>query len=210
MSAVLVDPHPLFRSGLRHVLESDGVAVLGEEGTAEAGLELVERYAPDVAIVDPQLPDACGIATIRRMSGGDRGTQVLALAGSAAAADVVAVVLGGGSCLLLKDQPVETIVAGVRAAAAGDAMIAPQLAGTLLHRLRASAPPRSSAPVARLSQRERDVLRLVAAGRDNDEIAGELFISPHTVKNHVSSILAKLGVANRIQAAVWAVREALV
>ena len=210
ITVALVDDHPLFHAGLRQLLEADGIEVVGEASSAKAGIDLVERYAPDVAIVDPAMPGASGIEAIRRMAGSGRRTHVLALASPASEADVVAAVLEGGSCYLLKEAPAETILAGVRAAAEGDAMISPQIAGALVHRLRANDLPEGPPPDAVLSEREKQVLRLVADGKENDEIARELFISRHTVKNHISSILHKLKVANRIQAAVCAVRAAIV
>jgi DNA-binding NarL/FixJ family response regulator len=107
----------------------------------------------------------------------------------------------------LKDASIDEIVAGVRAAAAGDALISPKVATTLLDQIRSGA---AGEPHAELSERECDVLRLVAEGKDNNEIAERLFISPQTVKNHISNILAKLQMENRIQAAVYAVRQGIV
>ncbi|MGB2710249.1 MAG: response regulator transcription factor [Conexibacter sp.] len=210
ITAVLIDDHPLFRMGLRELLEARGIDVVGDVPTAEAGLVLVERHAPDVAVIDLGLPGMSGIEAIRWLAANAPRTRILVLTVSASEADVVEAVLVGGSCYLLKDTPVETIVAGVRAAAAGEAMISPKMAATLLERLRANGVPEGSAATAQLSDREKQVLRLVASGRENDEIARELFISSHTVKNHISSILLKLHVANRIQAAVRAVREAMI
>jgi DNA-binding NarL/FixJ family response regulator len=210
ITVVLVDDHALYRSGLRELLESHGIEVVGDAPTAEAGLELVDRHAPDVAIMDLSLPGMSGIEAIRRLAADAPRTHVLALTVSASEADVTDAVLVGGSCYLLKDTPIETIVSGVRAAAAGEAMISPKMAATLLDRLRANGVREGPSPEEALSEREREVLRLVASGKENDEIARELFISPHTVKNHISSILLKLRVANRIQAAVRAVREEMI
>lgn len=210
ITVVLVDDHALFRSGLRELLEAHGVDVLGDVPTAEAGIGLVERHAPDVAIMDLGLPGMSGIEAIRWMAENAPRTHVLVLTVSASEADVTDAVLVGGSGYLLKDTPIETIVAGVRAAAAGEAMISPKMAATLLERLRANGPRDGVSAEAELSAREKEVLRLVAVGKENEEIARELFISPHTVKNHISSILLKLHVGNRIQAAVHAVREALI
>jgi len=211
ITVVVIDGHALFRAGLRELLAGAGIELLGEATSAEGGLQLVERHAPDVAIVDPALQGGEGIELIRAIAARTPHTRVLALTRPAARIDVVEIVLRGGSCCLLKEASVATIVDGVRAAAAGEAMISPRLAGGLLERLRTSAPPpRPVAPDATLSERERQVLRLVVSGLDNDAIARELYISPHTVKNHISSILAKLDVSNRIEAAVQAVRTALV
>jgi DNA-binding NarL/FixJ family response regulator len=210
ITAVIVDPHLLFRSGLRQLLEADGVTVLGDAASAADGCELVERLAPDVAIVDPVLPDAQGAEAIRQVAAGDPRTRVLALATRDCDADAVEVVLAGASCYLLKEMPASTIVASVWSAAAGEALIAPRVAEDLLGRLRTGGLREGRSPKAILTERERDVLRLVADGLENDAIARELYISSHTVKNHISSILEKLQVANRLQAAVLAVREALV
>jgi DNA-binding NarL/FixJ family response regulator len=210
ITVVLVDDHALFRAGLCELLESHGIDVVGDAPTAEAGLDLVDRHAPDVAIMDLGLPGMSGLDAIRRLAMDAPRTRVLALTVSASEHDVTDVVLVGGSCYLLKDTPIETIVAGVRAAAAGEAIVSPGIAGTLMDRLRANGVRESPPPDESLSEREREVLRLVASGKENDEIAHELFISRHTVKNHISSILLKLQVANRIQAAVRAVREEMI
>ncbi len=135
---------------------------------------------------------------------------MLALAAAGGRQDAVDIVCMGCSCFLLKDAPPETILAGVRAAAAGESLIAPKVAASLVRRLRASGAGERPQPRSVLSEREQEVLRLIAAGKDNDAIAAELFISRHTVKNHISSILLKLEVTNRVQAAVVAVRAAMV
>jgi DNA-binding NarL/FixJ family response regulator len=210
ITVVLVDDHALFRSGLRELLELHEIEVVGDVPTAEEGLELVEQHAPDVAIMDLGLPGMSGIEAIRVMVAGAPRTHVLVLTVSASEEDVIDAVLVGGSGYLLKDTPSETIVAGVRAAAAGEAMVSPKMAATVLDRLRSNGPRTPISPEAELSEREKEVLRLVAAGHDNEQIGHELFISPHTVKNHISSILLKLQVANRIQAAVRAVRDEMI
>ena len=124
--------------------------------------------------------------------------------------DVNEAILAGASGYLLKDAPITEIVSGIAAASRGEALLSPAIAGNLLARIGASAAGPSSGLHLLLTDRERDVLELMAAGRDNPQIAEELFISVQTVKNHVSNILAKLEVENRIQAAVYAVQRGLV
>ncbi len=212
-TVVLVDDDELFRTGLRELLAQQGVGVAGEARSADAGLRLVARHTPDVAVVDPDalgLPGAGGSMAIRRIKLASPATQVLALARRASLHDAVDVVRMGGSCYLLKDAPAETILAGVHAAAAGESLIAPEAAAALVRRLHASGAGERPAPSAVLSAREQQILRLLADGKDNDAIAADLYISRHTVKNHISSILVKLEVTNRVQAAVLAVREAMV
>lgn len=213
ITVVLVDANVLFRAGLRGLLERDGIAVVGEAPGVDSGLGLIERHQPDVVVVDPDTPtrpDGAGREVIRRIKASAPAAHVLALADTTDDHDAVDIVCRGGSCVLLKDASAETILAGVRAAAAGEALIAPKLAASLVRRLRASGAGEQPAPSSVLSRREQQVLRLLATGKENDEIATELFISRHTVKNHISSILLKLEVTNRVQAAVLAVRAAMV
>lgn len=212
IDVVLVDGNVLFRAGLRELLERSGIGVVGEAPSIDTALRLVERCQPDVVVIDPDIPgqgeDGC--EAIRRITERAPATHVLALARATSDRDAVEVLRVGSSCFLLKDAPAETILAGVRAAAAGEALIAPKVAASLVRRLRTSGAGERPQPRAVLSEREQEVLRLIAAGKDNDAIASELFISRHTVKNHISSILLKLEVTNRVQAAVVAVRAAMV
>jgi two-component system, NarL family, response regulator LiaR len=213
LSVVLIDRYALFRTGLRHLLEAGGVVVLGEAESAESGMRLVELYAPDIAILDPDTRSVTGLTpleTVRRLREQAPDTRLLVLARTPAAHDPVDVVRIGGSCYLSKDAPPELVLAGVRAAARGETLIAPRAAAALVQRLRAIGAGEGPAPHSVLSEREQEVLRLIAAGLDNDGIARELFISRHTVKNHISNILLKLEVTNRVQAAVRAAQEAMI
>lgn len=213
IDVVLVDPNVLFRTGLRALLERDGIAIVGEAASVASGLRLVERHRPHVAVVDPDAPGAPGAdprEAIRRIKAAAPATHVLALSAVTTDQDAVDIVCMGCACFLLKDAPPETILAAVQTAAAGESLIAPKVAASLVRRLRASGTGELPQPRSVLSEREQEVLRLIAAGKDNDGIAAELFISRHTVKNHISSILLKLEVTNRVQAAVLAVRAAMV
>ena len=210
ITVVVIDDHVLFRTGLRELLQQEEIRVVGEASTAEAGLDIVKRQAPDVAIMDLSLPRMSGHDAIRSIVATSPGTQVLVLTISANEADVTEAVLAGACGYLLKDASVGDIAAGVRAAAAGESMVSPRMAKTLLRQLRRHEQNDKRSTIESLSVREKEVLRLVVDGKDNATIAQELFISPYTVKNHISNILLKLHVENRLQAAVCAVRDSLV
>lgn len=209
ITVVVIDDHVLFRSGLRELLQQGEIQVLGEASTAEAGLEAIQRHAPDVAIIDLNLPGASGHDAIRQVAAKAPRTQVLVLTISISEDDVVEAVLAGACGYLLKDASIDDILTGVRAAAAGESMVSPRMAKTLLEQIRLHERSDTRPTVNDLSTREKEVLRLVAEGKDNATIAKELFISPYTVKNHISNILLKLQVENRIQAAVRAVHDSM-
>jgi DNA-binding NarL/FixJ family response regulator len=208
----IVDDHDVFRGGLATLLAGeDGIEVVGEASTGEEGLELVARLAPDVAVMDLSLPGISGVEATRRLCATAPFTHVLVLSISAEESDITEAVHAGACGYLLKDASIDDIVAGVRAAAGGEAVLSPRVATWLLERLRSASPaPDAVRRGAELTEREIEVLRLLAQGSENREIARALYISPQTAKNHVSSILAKLEVENRIQAAVFAVRAGLV
>jgi DNA-binding NarL/FixJ family response regulator len=212
VNVVLVDDHDLFRGGLRDILEDQGVTVVGEADNGERGAELVAELAPDVAVMDLNMPGITGIEATRRIAAKSPATHVLVLTISSDDESIMQAMMAGASGYMLKDASVEELVAGIRAAAAGDSSISPKIASKLLVWLREGhadqRPP--EAVQADLSDREIEVLRLLASGKGNAEIAQELFISPKTVKNHIASILVKLQIENRIQAAVYAVRAGLV
>jgi DNA-binding NarL/FixJ family response regulator len=191
-------------------LEQEQIQVVGEASSAEAGLELIQRHTPNVAIMDLNLPRMSGHEAIRKIAEIAPETQVLVLSISTEEADVTEAVLAGACGYLLKDASVGDIAAGVRAAASGDSMVSPRMAKTLLRQLRRHEQEDQRQSTQGLSLREKEVLRLVVDGKDNAAIAQELFISPYTVKNHISNILLKLNVENRLQAAVCAVRDSLV
>jgi DNA-binding NarL/FixJ family response regulator len=211
LRVVIVDDHELFRRGLREVLEDEGLEVVGEATDGETAVEVVARTAPDVAIMDLSLPGMGGVDATRRLTADAPATRVLVLTISADEKDVTEAIVAGACGYLLKESGMSELVAGVRAAAAGEAAITPRIAAGLLRivRERLGEMP-AEGREATLSSRELEVLRLVAQGRENSEIAEELVISLPTVKHHISNILMKLQVENRIQAAVYAVRSRLV
>lgn len=210
-SVVLIDEHALFRSGLRELLQEHAVTVLADAPSGELGLRAVSRLQPDVAVVDLGLPGISGVHVARVISTSIPNTRVLMLTLSTDTADVTDAILAGASGYLLKDAPSAEIVAGIHATALGDGLISARVVPPLLEQVRLVAPGTGERSLAQLlSPRELEILQLLTEGRENSEIAAALFVSPHTVKNHVSSVLAKLGVNNRVQAAVLAVREQLI
>jgi DNA-binding NarL/FixJ family response regulator len=209
---VIVDDHDLFRTGLKNLLEEQGVQVIGEAANGRDALRLVSELAPDVVIMDLNMPGISGVDTTRQLAAVAPLARVVVLTISADDDDVMNAVVAGACGYLLKDSSIQDLVAGIIAAAAGESLISPQIASKVLQRLRSQTSHVDAAETIRaeLSDREIEVLKLIANGKDNAQIAGELFISPKTVKNHISNILMKLQIDNRIQAAVYAVRSGLV
>jgi DNA-binding NarL/FixJ family response regulator len=208
---MLVDDHDLFRTGLRNLLEEQGVLIVAEASEGASALVLVRELAPDVVVMDLNMPGMNGIEATREIARLAPLTRVVVLTISDQDGDVLDAILAGACGYLLKDSSIQDLMAGIRAAAVGEALISPHIAAKVLQRIRATgAEAHSVSGGPELSERENEVLRLIANGKDNAEIAQELHISPKTVKNHISNILMKLQIENRIQAAVYAVRRGLV
>jgi DNA-binding NarL/FixJ family response regulator len=209
---VVVDDHDLFRTGLRNLLEEQGVNVVGEAANGQSAIRLVSELAPEVVIMDLNMPGLTGVETTRHLAGIAPLTRVVVLTISADDDDVMNALMAGACGYLLKDSSIQDLITGIRAAASGESLISPQIAAKVLQRLRSQSTSEDAAATIRaeLSDREIEVLKLIANGKDNAQIARELFISPKTVKNHISNILMKLQIDNRIQAAVYAVRSGIV
>jgi DNA-binding NarL/FixJ family response regulator len=212
LRVLLVDDHDLFRTGLRSVLEGRGIDVVAEAQSGEEAVEIIGELAAQVVLMDLSMPGMGGIEATRRIAELAPLTHVLVLTVSDRDADVVEAIAAGACGYMLKDSSLDDLVRGIEAASIGESPVSPAAAAKLLERVRATSPdPERAAHIrSELSQREIEVLKLIANGKDNTEIARELVISPKTVKNHTSSILAKLQIENRIQAAVYAVRAGLV
>jgi DNA-binding NarL/FixJ family response regulator len=212
LRVLVVDDHDLFRTGLKSLLEEQGVNVVGEAPNGKNAIRLTSELAPDVVIMDLNMPGLTGVETTRHLAGIAPLTRVVVLTISADDEDVMDAVMAGACGYLLKDSSIQDLIMGIRAAAAGESLISPQIAAKLLQRLRAQSTSDDAAAMiqAELSEREIEVLKLIANGKDNAQIASDLFISPKTVKNHISNILMKLQIDNRIQAAVYAVRSGIV
>ena len=209
-SVFIVDDHSFFRAGLRSVLTEHGFEVVGEAAGGEAAIPLIERRRPDVILMDLNMPGMSGAEATRRVCERRPGPAVLVLTVSTGQGDVIEALHAGATGYLLKDSPPDEIVRGIRSALEGDTPISPRVARILVERARRWSGAGTSRPSAALSEREVEVLRLLAEGMDNGAIAERLFLSPTTVKRHVSSIFVKLGVANRVQAAIEAVRSGVI
>jgi len=209
---LIVDDHDLFRSGLRNLLEDEGVQIIGEASAGQEALNIVREVAPDVVVMDLNMPGMGGVEATRHISSIAPLTRVVMLTISDQDNDVIDAILAGACGYLLKDSSIQELIAGIRAAAQGESLISPTIASKVLQRLRAAStqPDIESTIRAELSDREIEVLKLIANGKDNSMIAAELHISPKTVKNHMPNILMKLQIDNRIQAAVYAVRSGIV
>ena len=212
LRVLIVDDHDLFRTGLRNLLEEQGVSIVGEAATGTEAVRIVRELAPDVVVMDLNMPAMGGVEATRHITAVAPLTRVVMLTISDEDSDVMDAILAGACGYLLKDASIQDLVTGIRAAARGESLISPNIAAKVLQRVRAtSAQPEIADMIrAELSEREIEVLKLIANGKDNALIAAELHISPKTVKNHISNILMKLQIDNRIQAAVYAVRSGIV
>jgi DNA-binding NarL/FixJ family response regulator len=207
---VVVDDHELFRGGMVQLLREHGINVVGEAAMAAPAIKLACELNPDVVLIDLNMPGISGIEATQRLHAVAPLVRVLVLTVVADEHAVTEALLAGASGYLLKDAPVAQIVEGIRATARGESLISSRIASHLVRRIRQPPAMQIDDEPADLTPREMQILELIARGMDNPQIARTLFLSQHTVKNHVSSILVKLQVQNRIQAAVRAVRRGLV
>lgn len=209
---LIVDDHDLYRTGLASLLECQpGIEMVAQASGGRMGVRLAMELQPDVVLMDLRMPDLAGTDATRQILAEHPDMRVLVLTVASANADVDAALEAGACGFVAKDTPIDGVAVAVRAAAQGVAWLSPRAAELVLGRVRAQPAEQESGPdpVEQLSSRELDVLRLIAHGMENAEIAETLNISPRTAKNHVSNVLAKLGLPGRVQAAVYAVRRGL-
>ena len=209
-SVFIVDDHSFFRAGLRSLLGEQGFEVVGEAPNGAAALPLIERRKPDLVVMDLSMPGMSGADATREIVRRSPHTAVLVVTVSTGEAEVIDALEAGAAGYLLKDSQPKEIVGAIETAVNGDTPLSPRIARLVVQRARMAPSGQASSTVdADLTERELEVLRLLADGLDNRQIAEALYLSPTTVKRHVSSIVAKLGVSNRVQAAIWAVRARL-
>ena len=203
ISVLIVDDHPVVRQGLRVLLGvQDGIEVAGEAGDGAAALALAAEREPDVILLDLKLPGRDGLAVLGELQARAIRSRVLVLTSVTDHASAAAAMRAGAAGVVYKDVDPDALVRAVRAVHDGHLLLAPEAAGTLLHPAHAQARGLDA-----LTSREHEVLAELAQGRSNREIARALRVSEKTVKAHVSSVLAKLGVQDRTQAALFAVRH---
>lgn len=204
ISVLLADDHPALRVGLRVLLEQGQVAVVGEVGDGRQALAQIVALRPDVAVLDCQLPEMAGTEVALEVQRLGLPTRILALSAYSDEKYVRGMIAAGAVGYVLKEEAPEVIVAAVQAAATGQSWFSPAVAAQVAAWARGERPGR-----AELTEREHEVLRLVARGKTNKEIALALQIAERTAEFHVSNILSKLGLASRVEAAVWANQQGL-
>ena len=208
---LVADDHALYRRGLEMVLgQEDDIEIVGEAGDGAEAIRRAEELLPDVVLMDIRMPRRSGIEACTAIKEIAPSTKIVILTISDEESDLYEAVRAGANGYLLKDVPGEEIADGIRAVAGGQSLISPSMASKLLSEFATmikKSEERPQLPVPRLTDRELQVLKLVARGMANKEIASELFISENTVKNHVRNILEKLQLHSRMEAVVYAVRE---
>ncbi len=213
ISVVIVDDQGMVRAGFRSLLDGEpGVRVVGEAGNGEDAVAVVRRLQPDVVLMDIRMPVLDGIAATRRLVAERASSRIIVLTTFDLDEYVFDALRAGASGFLLKDAPAEDLVAAIRVVAGGDALLDPSVTRRVIDsfvRAKPRRPPQTAA-LASLTPREREVLALIARGHANAAIAQDLFVSEATTKTHVSNVLTKLGLRDRVQAVIFAYESGLV
>jgi DNA-binding NarL/FixJ family response regulator len=208
---LVADDQSLVRAGFRMLLGGEkGIEVVAEASNGLEAIEKAARFDPTVVLMDIRMPELDGLEATRRILAADPEARVLILTTFDLDDYVYEALRAGASGFVLKDDPPEQLIAAIRTVAAGDALLSPAVTKRVIERFSRIPRPASETTLDELSERERDVFRLIARGLSNAEIGQELFISETTVKTHVTHILAKLGLRDRVQAVVLAYRAGLV
>jgi len=208
IKVLLVDDHEMVRIGLAAVLGTEeGIEVVGEASNGQEGIRLAQEYKPDVVLMDLVMEGMDGVETTRKLMKLMPEVKVIVLTSYLDDEKLYPVIEAGAFSYLLKTSRASEIAQAIRAAVKGQSVLEQQVAAKMMNRLRQ--PKQSAEPHHDLTEREMEVLRLIAAGKSNQEVADELFIGIKTVKFHVTNILAKLGVEDRTQAAIYAFKHGL-
>jgi NarL family two-component system response regulator LiaR len=209
IKVLLVDDHEMVRIGLAAVLGTEeGIEVVGEASNGQEGIRLAQEYKPDVVLMDLVMEGMDGIETTKRLLQIHPDCKVIVLTSFLDDEKMYPVLEAGAFSYLLKTSRASEIAQAIRSAAKGQSVLESQVASKLMNRFRQPKP--AAAPHEELTEREMEVLKLIAAGKSNQEVADELFIGIKTVKFHVTNVLAKLGVEDRTQAAIYAFKHGLV
>lgn len=207
VTAIVIDDHPLFRKGVADLMEMETeLSLIGEAASGEEGLELAKSLVPDLILLDLNMKGMDGLETLRALKDLDIDSRVIMLTVSDNEENVIAALRGGADGYLLKDMEPEDILARLRTAASGRLVISDNLTELLAHALREDPIPKDTEG-AGLTEREEEILALIAKGYSNKLVARELDITEGTVKVHVKHLLKKLNLRSRVEAAVWAVRQ---
>jgi NarL family two-component system response regulator LiaR len=211
ITVLIVDDHQVVRQGLHTFLDlSDDIAVVGEAVDGQMAVEMAQQLEPEVILMDLVMPRLDGIGAIRQIKSLGLSSKVIALTSFTEDDKVFPAIQAGASSYLLKDVSPDDLVEAIRAAQRGEARLHPDIARKLMEQVGRQASPGRDGPIENLTERERGVIRLVAQGRSNAEIAQELVISDKTVKTHISNILSKLDLQDRTQLAIYAIKNGLV
>lgn len=210
ITVLLVDDHAMVRMGLRAFISTlDDLVVVGEAATGEEAVALAQQHAPDVVVMDLMLPGMDGVQATQRVKKASPRTQVIVLTSYHEDEHIFPAIRAGALSYVLKDIDPDDLAEAIRRAHAGEAVLHPRVAARMVQELHGAREAKPN-PFSELTERELDVLRLVAAGQSNKDIAASLVISEKTVKSHISNILGKLHLADRTQAAVYAWQEGIV
>jgi DNA-binding NarL/FixJ family response regulator len=214
IKVLIADDHHLFRDGITRLLrDAPGIELAGSASNGEQAVELARQKRPDVILMDVNMPGMGGLEATRRIHAAQPDTQILMLTISEQSEDLFEAIRLGARGYLLKNVSTQELLAAIRQVSSGEAPIAPRMAGKLVDAFATMPMERPAEHLAEkieiLTEREVDVLRLVARGLSNKEIGSSLSISPLTVKSHLRSILDKLSLRGRVEAAAWAIRHGL-
>jgi NarL family two-component system response regulator LiaR len=211
IKVLIVDDHQVVRQGLRTFLElQEDVLVVGEAGDGQAAVEMVRQLNPNVVLMDLVMPHLDGITATRQVKSLGLDVKVIALTSFTEDDKVFPAIQAGASSYLLKDVSPDDLVEAIRAVYRGEARLHPDIARKLMEQVASQTTPSRGTQLVELTEREHEVIRLVAQGHRNHEIAQELVISEKTVKTHVSNILSKLQLEDRTQLAIYAIKKGLV